>query len=173
MPVKASHVRQGILDRYRQIRPKFVFAETEVTYAGKTINLLEKTSVIVRDLIDKGLYRAVLLPSMTTGKDIPQDIPQRFVMYLKCAKQCFILTRRISISLSAFLDTGDNRQLTFAQLPFDHPVFILYSSGTTGKPKCIVHSAGVGDLSAFMTGGVIETVLGRAIANKERRQTCV
>ena len=79
----------------------------------------------------------------------------------------------ISISLSAFLDTGDNRQLTFTQLPFDHPVFILYSSGTTGKPKCIVHSTGVGDLSAFLTGGVIKTVLGCAITIKERRQTCV
>ena len=102
MPVQASHVHQGILDRYRQIRPKFIFAETQVTYAGKTINLLEKTSVIVRDLIDKGLHQAVLLPSMKTGKDIPQDIPQRFVMCLKCAKQCFILTHPLASAYQPF-----------------------------------------------------------------------
>jgi len=148
VPVQASTLLQGVLDRYSQIRPKFVFAETEVAYAGKTINLLEKTSAIVRDLIDKGLRLAVLLPSMKTGKDIRQDIPQRFIMYLKCTKWSMLIPH-ISIGLSAFLDTGDNRELTFAQLPFDHPVFILYSSGTTGKPKCIVHSAGVGGLSAF------------------------
>ncbi|KAF8228881.1 acetoacetyl-CoA synthetase [Tricholoma matsutake] len=114
---------QGILDRYRQIRPKFVFAETEVVYSGKTINLLGKVSEVIRDLLDKGLQQAVLLPSAKTGQDTGHNIPQ-------------------SINLSAFLDTGDNRELRFEQLPFDHPVFILYSSGTTGKPKCIVHSGG-------------------------------
>lgn len=114
---------QGILDRYRQIRPKFVFAETEVVYSGKTINLLGKVSEVIRDLLDKGLQKAVLLPSAKTGQDTGHNIPQ-------------------SINLSAFLDTGDNRELRFEQLPFDHPVFILYSSGTTGKPKCIVHSGG-------------------------------
>lgn len=49
-----------------------------------------------------------------------------------------------SIDLATFLASGDGRELTFEQLPFDHPLFILYSSGTSGPPKCIVHSAGVG-----------------------------
>jgi len=48
-----------------------------------------------------------------------------------------------SVALSQFLDTGDARELVFEQLPFSQPLFILYSSGTSGKPKCIVHSAGV------------------------------
>lgn len=48
------------------------------------------------------------------------------------------------ITLSDFLATDDGRELTFEQLPFSHPAFILYSSGTSGPPKCIVHSGGVG-----------------------------
>lgn len=48
-----------------------------------------------------------------------------------------------SMSLSDFLATGDGRELKFEQLPFAHPLFILYSSGTSGPPKCIVHTAGV------------------------------
>ena len=55
-----------------------------------------------------------------------------------------------SVTLSQFIDTGDSRELVFEQLPFSQPLFILYSSGTSGKPKCIVHSAGVGFLVFFL-----------------------
>ncbi|GLB37018.1 putative AMP-binding enzyme [Lyophyllum shimeji] len=113
----------GILDRYRQITPKFVFAETEVVYAGKTVNLLPKVSAVINDLADRGLQQAILLPSARTNKEVYHDINQ-------------------AVNLSTFLDTDDGRELTFEQLPFSQPLFILYSSGTSGKPKCIVHSAG-------------------------------
>ena len=53
-------------------------------------------------------------------------------------------------SLDQFLELGRQEgqvpELTFEQLPFNHPLFIMYSSGTTGVPKCMVHSAGVGML---------------------------
>ncbi|KAF9460715.1 hypothetical protein BDZ94DRAFT_1375274 [Collybia nuda] len=114
---------EGILDRYRQIRPRFVFAETEVIYGGKTVNLLSKVTNVIRDLSDKGLQQAILLPSARTGKEIHHDIVN-------------------STILSTFLNSGDDRELSFEQLPFNQPLFILYSSGTSGKPKCIVHSAG-------------------------------
>ncbi|KAG6874498.1 hypothetical protein C0995_010408 [Termitomyces sp. Mi166 len=65
---------EGILDRYRQIRPKFVFAETEVVYSGKTVNLLPKVSDVINDLADKGLQQAILLPSALTGVEIHHDI---------------------------------------------------------------------------------------------------
>jgi acetoacetyl-CoA synthetase len=115
---------QGILHRYGQIQPKFVFAETEVSYSGKTIDLLPKVSEVVGALIKKGLKRVILLPSAKSGHEISSAAIGE------------------SLTLSEFLATGDNRPLEFEQLPFSHPLFILYSSGTSGPPKCIVHCAG-------------------------------
>ncbi|KJA27864.1 hypothetical protein HYPSUDRAFT_35033 [Hypholoma sublateritium FD-334 SS-4] len=115
----------GILDRYRQIQPKFVFADTEVLYAGKKVDLLPKIAEVVQHLSVHGLERAVLLPSRLTGQEM--TIPDMSK----------------SLTLSMFLKTGDPiRPLEFEQLPFGQPLYILYSSGTSGKPKCIVHSAG-------------------------------
>ncbi|KAK7005906.1 AMP-binding domain-containing protein [Favolaschia claudopus] len=112
---------QGLLDRYRQIKPKFVFAETEVQYAGKVINLVSKISDVVRDLQSHGLQHAIVLPSLVSGKEFA--VPG-------------------SSSLARFLSADDGGALTFEQLPFGQPLYILYSSGTSGPPKCIVHSAG-------------------------------
>ncbi|KAF4567314.1 hypothetical protein EYR40_006311 [Pleurotus pulmonarius] len=116
--------KQGILDRYRQIRPKLFFAESHVQYAGKVIDQMPKVREVVADLLNYGLEGAVVLPSNITGKDAPVG------GMLK------------THTLSAFLASGDGKPLAFEQLPFNHPLVILYSSGTTGPPKCIVHSAG-------------------------------
>ncbi|KAH7927543.1 acetoacetate-CoA ligase [Leucogyrophana mollusca] len=116
---------QGILDRYRQIKPKFVFTETEIVYGGKTIGLLQKAAEVEKDLRAYGLQCMITLPSVQSGQPLPEalDIPN-------------------SVSLGTFLASGDNRELVFEQLPFSHPLYILYSSGTSGPPKCIVHSGG-------------------------------
>ncbi|KAJ7594475.1 acetoacetyl-CoA synthetase [Mycena floridula] len=115
--------KQGILDRYRQIQPKFIFAESQVLYAGKTLDLCEKVAEIVQDLQSHGLQLTIMLPSAVTGKPCPFEVPN-------------------AQTLEKFLASGDNGELTFQQLPFSHPLCILYSSGTSGPPKCIVHSAG-------------------------------
>ncbi|KAL0956816.1 hypothetical protein HGRIS_002928 [Hohenbuehelia grisea] len=115
---------QGILDRYRQIQPKIVFFDTEVQYSGKVLNLMDKVAEVAGDLTEYGLNQAVLLPSTITGKD---------------AK---IGTLHNAVTLGTFLQATDDRPLTFEQLPFSHPLVILFSSGTTGPPKCIVHSQG-------------------------------
>ncbi|THH30313.1 hypothetical protein EUX98_g3891 [Antrodiella citrinella] len=124
---------KGILDRYTQIKPKLYFAETEVFYAGKTTNLLDRVAEVAQTLSTMGLHKVILLPSAKTNKDL--SIPGN----LKIPN---------SMTLSAFLATGDDRPLTYEQLPFSHPFFILFSSGTTGPPKCIVHTAG----GVFMQG---------------------
>lgn len=111
----------GVLDRYRQIRPKFIFAETEVVYAGKVVDLVPKTKEIFSELEKCGLELAITLPSLVSGKEIA--LPN-------------------SSTLSTFLEKDDGSALIFEQLPFSHPAFILYSSGTSGPPKCMVHSGG-------------------------------
>ncbi|KAJ3774088.1 acetoacetyl-CoA synthetase [Lentinula raphanica] len=115
---------EGILDRYRQIQPKFLFFETEIMYAGKIVDLRDKVSAVINGLHDHGLKCAVLLPSTITGKEY-DNVPN-------------------TTALGKFLatGTGSNSELVFEQLPFNHPLYILYSSGTSGPPKCIVHSAG-------------------------------
>lgn len=61
---------QGVLDRYRQIQPKFVFAETEIFYAGKPVDLLPKVAEVVHDLANWGLQKAILLPSRISGHEL-------------------------------------------------------------------------------------------------------
>ncbi|KIJ18607.1 acetoacetate---CoA ligase [Paxillus involutus ATCC 200175] len=116
----------AILDRYRQIRPKILFASSETVYGGKTINVTHKIANVAMELRigGCGLQRAVVLRSEKTSEII--EVPG-------CQ------------TIDAFLtapSAAEDYPLTFEQLPFDHPLYILYSSGTSGPPKCIVHAAG-------------------------------
>jgi hypothetical protein len=72
-----SYYDKGILDRYRQIQPRFIFSETEVQYGGKVVDLLPKVSEVVTDLTDKGLQKAILLPSTVTGEELTSLVINR------------------------------------------------------------------------------------------------
>ena len=111
---------QGVLDRFGQIEPKVLFAADGYFYGGKVFDGLEKLRGIQKGL--PSVERTILVPYTT-------DRPNR--------------TGLAGTALWDEALTGiEPAPIAFERLPFDHPAFILYSSGTTGVPKCIVHGAG-------------------------------
>lgn len=115
----------GVLDRFSQIQPKLIFSVEAVVYNGKKHGHLDKLQQVIKGLPD--LEKVVVIPYVTSRDKIDiSKIPN-------------------SVFLDDFLATGRGDQapqLEFEQLPFNHPLFIMFSSGTTGVPKCMVHSAG-------------------------------
>lgn len=115
----------AVLDRIRQIQPVVLFADNAVMYNGKVHEVHDKLKDIAQELPQ---LRACVVFETIPGHEIDlQDIS------VAHGKAC---------SHSEFVQSAsDEAKLEFAQLQPDHPVYILYSSGTTGKPKCIVHGA--------------------------------
>ncbi len=116
---------QGVLDRFGQIEPKVLFACDGYWYNGKTNDCLGKVAEIAARL--PSLERVVIVPYAGNAAGGGADIA----------------AVRHGVSLADFLARfAGAREIRFEQLPFDHPLYIMYSSGTTGVPKCIVHCAG-------------------------------
>jgi acetoacetyl-CoA synthetase len=107
----------ALCDRFKQVEPRLVFASTHYRYNGR---------IFRTDEVVKALHQH--LPSLHTIVSIPYPVDEPHI--------------RGDVVWEDFLGRDDAPELAFTPVPFEHPLYILFSSGTTGAPKCIVHGTG-------------------------------
>ncbi len=110
----------GVLDRFGQIKPRILFTADGYAFNGREFDSLERITKILKEI--PSVEKVVVVPYIRAEPDI-RNVPKA-VLY------------------EDFTASESGLEIQFAQLPFSHPVYIMYSSGTTGLPKCMVQGAG-------------------------------
>jgi acetoacetyl-CoA synthetase len=128
---------RGILDRFGQIEPKILISCDGYFYNGKTHMMGDKLEGVLAHL--RSVERAIIVNYVGEAKAVAKVLPK-------------------AMTYEAFTAAERAVPVTFAPVPFDHPLYILYSSGTTGIPKCIVHGTG-GILLKHATELILQTDL--------------
>jgi acetoacetyl-CoA synthetase len=112
---------RGVLDRFGQIEPTVFIACDGYRYAGKRIEIVEKLREIVPALAT--VKSTLIVPYLGAAEEVAAALPN-------------------AVSLPKAIEKFAAKPIAYERLPFNHPLYIVFSSGTTGIPKCIVHGAG-------------------------------
>ena len=109
---------QGVVDRFLQIKPKILITSDYYYYNGKKFNILDKIPFILKKV--KSIKKVIVFPY---GENFENNLNSKYIDFYSKIEECKI-------------------DKEFKKFNFNHPLYILYSSGTTGIPKCITHGAG-------------------------------
>jgi acetoacetyl-CoA synthetase len=129
---------KGVLDRFGQIKPKVIFVADGYFFKGKRLDSLSRVAEIIKDL--PSIKKVVVVAYTEQAPDIG--------------------SLRDAVHYRTFAAKAGGLKIDFEQLPFEHPLYIMFTSGTTGLPKCMVQSAG-GILIHHMKELILHTNLTR------------